>query len=583
MGRTTRVGAPRCHTPWKQACMGTVFLFGLGVPLSAADEAVDPRTGYDVKDYRIDLLVGTEVGTVQGFAGLSAEVVAEELSTIVLDLDRRLFVQRASWVAGDLFELPVPALESLEYSRVEDQVHLVPPRPLSAGESFAVVVHYSGSPRLLDQYTGFHVARTESGRPWISTSCQTIGAHSWWPCKANFFHPQDKNERLLMNITVPADLYAACNGRLLAVLEEGSHKTYRWFNEYPQPTYTVSMSIAPYVVLEEQFELPGLEQPLEVRYYVLAEDVERARVEFAAARELLAFFGERFGPFPYPKAKYGLAQTPVWGMEHATVIAYGNSFPTAIGQEGIVDPFALRNRHYDYILVHETAHEWWGNAITAAHWGDLWLHEGFACYAEALWVEHQEGLEAYLDFMQKSKRAINPDKTVFRPHNATIGEAFDEIVYDKGAFILHMLRYVMGDEKFFAAVKEFATDPRFLYRTTRSRDFIRICEKHHGSSLRTFFQPWLYAAGWPHYQVKKAVLEEGQKKAVLDITCRSRAQFPYVMPIDVDLVCEDGSRIRHRVTVKTGKNKFDLKSKKAIRKVEYPGFRWILCDLRQVP
>ena len=142
----------------------------------------------------------------------------------------------------------------------------------------------------------------------------------------------------------------------------------------------------------ERVELPGCERPVLFRYYVLPESEEKARKQFAMVPELVRFFSEKFGPYPFPDDKFALAETPIWGMEHATVIAYGNSFPDAIRDTGAVDPYELRNKLYDYVLVHEAAHEWWGNAISAASWGDFWLHEGFSTYAEALWVEHVHGL-----------------------------------------------------------------------------------------------------------------------------------------------------------------------------------------------
>jgi aminopeptidase N len=294
--------------------------------------------------------------------------------------------------------------------------------------------------------------------------------------------------------------------------------------------------------------------------------------------ELLAFFGEKFGPYPFPDSKFAFAQSPIWGMEHSTIIAYGNSFPATRALEGEPDPFALRNQYYDYIVVHEAAHEWWGNAITARDWSDFWIHEGFATYAEALWVERLRGQEAMLDFMQEKKREIVPEASVYRPYHATAGEAFANVTYDKGAFVLHMLRYVMGDEIFFAALLDFATDPRFRYGSASTGDFQEVCEKHLGRSLREFFQPWIFGTGWPRYVVRP--FQPGEGKVDLEILGRSDSYFPFRMPLDLELITADGSRIRHRVELKEGVNRFALPVAAPVKRVEYPGFRWMLCDVQ---
>lgn len=521
---------------------------------------------------------------IQGLSGMTAAVTAPTLARIVMDCERRLQVSGVSAVEQSLeaerFDQALP----LAFERRDDQLWIDPGKVLVRGDTFTVLVSYSGQPLVVDDFTGFHFKRTADGQPWICPSVQTVGAHTWWPCKASFFHPEDKNRRLFQNLTVPRGLTAAGIGRLLGVEEHAELTTWRWRHDYPLPTYAVSMAIAPYVELQESVDLPGLEEPLAVHYWVLPQDVEKARLQFAEVPELLRFFSELFGPYPFPRSKFALAQAPVWGMEHCTLIAYGNSFPAYLQQEGLPDPFEETNRLYDYILVHEAAHEWWGNTITAESWGDFWLHEGFATYAEALWVEKKLGQEAYLEFLE-GKRRVPTTATVFRPLHGDAGQAYNgphtNAIYDKGAQVLHMLRYVIGDAAFFAALKDFATDPRYRYGTASSLDFQRICEKHHGAELNSFFQPWLYGTGWPHYVVRAPVLEGARVQ--LEIECRGRSLFEYVMPVEVELHCEDGRVVRQRPLVRSGLNKLTVEAPAPVREVRYPGFRWILCRVSQVP
>jgi aminopeptidase N len=512
---------------------------------------------------------------------MAAEVTADSLSTVVLDLEHHLVVSSVARVDGDLFRNELPQSRPLKWEHRNDQVVVELDAPQKKGDRFQIAVAYAGRPIRVDDFNGFQWTKTPSGAPWIASSCQTIGAHTWFPCKASFFHPEDKPDRVAVNVTAPAALTVASNGRLVDVAKLGPLTTWRWRLDHPIPDYAIAIDLAPYVVIEDEVALPGLAEKLPLRYYVLPESEANARKQFAQVPDLLRFFSEKFGPYPFPDDKFGLVETPIWGMEHATLISYGNSFPDAIRGTGVIDPYELRNKLYDYVLVHETAHEWWGNAISCASWGDFWLHEGFACYAETLWVEHLHGLPAALDFMQEKRRGMSDMTTVWRPRHATAGEAWDTQMYDKGAWLLQMLRYVVGDEAFFKSVREFVTDPRLRYATATSNDFQAICERNAGRSLRTFFQPWLYGTRWPSYTVHQPKLEG--TKATVAIECKCTGQFPFEMPLDVEAVLADGSRVKKRVTLVKGPNSVTIEAATPIAKVEFPGFRWILCDLREVP
>lgn len=555
------------------------LLATLAAPARGASD--DPRADYDVQDYRLELLVDPASQTVRGCGVTAGVVVAEKLESVVIDLAAPLQALGATQVAGDLFQKTLPHGDALAFDRVGDTVVVHLAASLARGERFQVAVWYSGRPLRQDDFNGFQWTLTPgSGQPWIASSCQTIGEQTWWPCKASYFHPEDKPERVAVHVTAPSTLTAVSNGRLVDVERGAGVTTWRWRIDQSIPTYSVAIAVGPYVHFEEEVALPGLERKLPIHCWVLPESEAKARKQFAQVPELLRFFSEKFGPFPFPD-KFGLVETPIWGMEHATVIAYGNSFPDAIRGTGEVDPYELRNKLYDYVLVHEAAHEWFGNAVTASTWGDFWIHEGFCAYAEALWVEHVHGLDAALDFMAEKKAGISDLATVFRPRRDTAAAAYDTQMYDKGAWLLHMLRYVMGDEPFFAAVKEFACDPRWRKGTCTSADFQAVCERRHGASLRSFFQPWLYGTRWPSYTVRQPKLEGN--KATVAIECKSRGQFRYEMPLDVEATCADGSVVKQRVTLATGSQSIEITGTAPITAVRYPGFRWILCDVRHVP
>lgn len=574
MRASTAAGAPRRFA----------FLAALACVAPAARAQAgerDLRADYDVRHYRLEILVDPTAEQVRGCALTGATVTAASLETVVLDLDSRLEAQAVQRIDGDPFQKTLASGTALAFEHVEDRLVIALPAPLEQGEAFQLAVWYSGRPLRQDDFNGFQWARTASGEPWIASSCQTIGEHTWWPCKASYFHPEDKPDRVAVHVTAPSGLVAASNGRLVDVEPTPAWTTWRWQIDRSIPTYAVAIAVGPYVTIESKESLPGLERALTLQYFVLPESEEKARRQFAQVPELLRFFSERFGPFPFPDSKFALAETPIWGMEHATLIAYGNSFPDAIRGTGETDPYELRNKLFDYVLVHEAAHEWFGNAVTAGDWGDFWIHEGFATYAEALWVEHVHGLETALDFMQAKKPGISELATVYRPRRATAAAAYDTQMYDKGAWLLHMLRYVMGDAPFFAAIRDFAGDPRWRTRTCSSADFQAACEKRHGASLRAFFQPWLYGTRWPTFTVRKPKLEGN--KATLQVDCKGAGHFRYELPLDVEATLADGRVVRQRFTVVSGSNQLEFAADAPIASIAWPGFRWLLCDVRHVP
>lgn len=551
-------------------------------PAAAAADESDPRADYDVRDYRLEVLVDPVSETLRGVTGIAGVVVAETLSVVELDLAPPLLLQGVARISGDLFGKQLVTGDALAAEHDGERVRVTLPVALRRGDRFTLGVWYSGRPQRRDDFNGFQWTRTPVGKqPWIASSCQTIGDYTWWPCKASFWHPEDRADRVAVHVTAPTGLTAVSNGRLVDVEKGAGVTTWRWRLDHPVPTYAIAIAVGPFLKIEDSARLPGLDRPLLLQYFVLPESEAKARKQFAQVPELLTFFSEKFGPFPFADAKFGIVETPIWGMEHATVIAYGNSFPDAIRGTGEVDPYELRNTHFDYVLVHEAAHEWWGNAVTAGSWGDFWLHEGFATYAEALWVEHVHGLDEALDFMQAKKSGLSDLATVFRPRRATAAEAYDTQMYDKGAWLLHMLRYVMGDAPFFAALKEFCSDPRWRSATCSSADFQAACEKQHGGSLRTFFQPWLYGTRWPTYTVHAPKLEGN--KATVAIECKSAGRFHHEMPLEVEARCSDGSRLLKRFVVATGATTIEIEGKAPIQSLAWPGFRWILCDVRHVP
>ena len=494
-------------------------LFFLVSPLIAQEE--DARAHYDVMRYDLELEVDPVAEKLTGSVTVHAEVVADQLEVLQLDLKPEFDVSR---VLVDGAELG--------FVHADDTLMCMFPTPVAKGGRVAVRVDYSGSPKAGERdFSGFHWAKTEDGQPWINTSCQGPGAHSWWPCKASFYHPEDKpDEGITMSITAPAGLYAVSNGRLKGIgYLDDQKRLFQWVHPYPLETYAVTLNVAPYVVVEDELVLEGgVKVPW--NYYVLPENAEKAALQFQQVPELLQVYEEAFGPWPFPESKFALVETNFWGMEHSTAVAYGSSYPAWCKANDAEDRYAGRHRFFDYILVHEVAHEWWGNAVSAAKWGHFWIHEGFGTYAEGVYVEKTQGRERADEYFRGNGRRIGKSSRLFRGDNVNSGEAYSGVIYSKGAAVLNTLRhYVDDDEVWWASLRGF--NQRFRYGNASTEDFQAVLEEKTGKKWKRFFDEWFYGSGTP--ALKGTVLADGAK-IVVEVANEARSDdTTFLVPLDL--------------------------------------------------
>jgi aminopeptidase N len=526
--------------------------------VEAASEAVDPRTAYDVEAYALALEVDPDARRIAGSVRITAAVTAERLERFELDLGAELelaLVRRLEPGPPGAFEpLDERSARSLSTAREGDRLRCTLERPAARGERLTLEVRYAGAPRALNNFDGFHWAATPSGAPWVATSCQTLGAFTWWPCKASYFHPEDKPQRVQVELTVPAGLVGVSNGLLAGreTLRDGRER-FLWRLDAPISTYNVTLNVAPYVELAGELTLPGLAAPLPYHWFVLPEDVEKARLSFAEVPAILAAFSEAFGPWPFPRAKVGLVQTPFWGMEHSTAIAYGSSFPAWIARHGGEDRYALRNRDFDFILVHELAHEWWGNSLTAADWGDFWLHEGFASYAEGVYVERTRGREAAEDHFARARRSVPRTGALYRGLGTSAGEAYSGLLYGKGALVLDTARhYLDDDDLWWRALREFHARHRHANATTL--DFQRVLEELSGRDWGRFFAEWVYGQGWPSVRGSVRVTPAG-----LSLALDNSPEAPEGFQVPLDLAWREGhASMSRRVWLEPGRTQLEI-------------------------
>ncbi len=515
------------------------------------------QASYDVKSYDLALTVDPDRQTIDGVLTVEALVV-QPLRWLVMDLDTPLTVHSATWLNADSRPLP--------FQRSATQVRIEFPQTRQPGDLVQVAVTYGGKPRVAPRppwVGGFIWADTADGRPWVAVACQLDGADLWWPVKD---HPSDKPDHMRLHITVPAGLTVAANGTLDHVAEApGGRREFHWNIDNPINVYNVTVNIAPYREITGVYtSVTGAKVPL--HFWVLPQDYEKGKALFKQFPQHLKFLEETIGPYPFQNEKYGVAETPYLGMEHQTVIAYGNHFQNnAFG--------------FDTLHLHELAHEWWGNLVTVTDWRDYWIHEGFASYMEALYAESLKGKEGLEDSMAAMRSRIrNRDPLAPRESRSTVTKYFappdytqaDEDVNPKGAWVLHTLRWLVGDKAFFESLRRFAypagTAPSKAFRFVSTEDFIDTVETVTGRDLGWFFEVYLRHPELPRLAVRQTDEE-------LELNWKTSDSLPFPMPVEVRM---GNQTLRLEVTPEGGK--LPLRGNP---KLTIDPHHWILADRDQ--
>ncbi|MEO7672994.1 MAG: M1 family metallopeptidase [Pyrinomonadaceae bacterium] len=497
----------------------------LGVrPTDTGGPLMFEQAAFDVQTYDISLKVDPKAKSISGTTVMTAKIVIPT-NVIVLDLDTPYTIERVYGEAND-------RQAALKYERRERKIWIWFPMTKQAGEMFETIISYSGIPREAPRppwIGGFMWKKTADGSDWISVALQNDGADLEFPCKD---HPSDKPATAAMHITVPDPLIATGPGKLEGVKKNGDGtSTYNWRMTNPIANYSLVFNAAPYKLIEDTYRsIAGETVP--ITFYVLPEDFEKGPGLIVEQKKYLAFYEKYLGPYPFRSQKIGIVETPHLGMEHSTNIAYGNEFK--YDKDGT-----------DSLLLHEFGHEYWANLVTASDWRDFWIHEGFQSFMDTLYQEHLHGREAYLKAMAgRAKKFRNMQPVA--PREAKIAYQVymaepdylksDGDIYGKGAYILHTLRYLVGDEAFFKALRHMAyptkemetyTDGRQT-RLVNTADFLTIAEKDSGMRLDWFFELYLRQPKLP-----KLVAETSGN--TLSLHWETPNNLPFPMPVDVEI------------------------------------------------
>lgn len=507
---------------------------------------------YDVLHYVMDIAFNPTTTKVSGSVTVTLESLVDGLLAVDLDADEVLTIAAVEDGAAD----PLP------WTRSTDIVTVELPVGLAAGEQTTFTVSYGGFPTTATN-TGMFF-RDFSGTPVIYSLSEPWGARTWWPCKD---YPDDK-ATFEINLSVPDTLIAASNGTYLGYTEEtqwtAPYRRYHWQETSPMAPYLASIAASEYVVLEDYFVYAPAET-MPITHYVFPSRAYVCAESFNITVPALEFFSSIFGLYPYVDEKYGKALASLGGgMEHQTLCSYGWWFGNGA-------------HDYDWLFVHELAHQWFGDCITCKDWTHIWLNEGFASYAEALWTEHVDGTAALHAYMADKDNPANWNGPIIRdPDSPDPWYYFDSVVYDKAAWVLHMLRHIVGDSTFFQTLQAYTADPRYRHGVAETADFVGVCEDQYGAPLDWFFDEWLTREDRLTLEWGWGVTPTGDGFDITVMIDQMQAAS-YTMPVDLRVTL-DGAAIDTVLWMDEFHEEYTIALDGPVLEAALDPDHWILCD-----
>jgi aminopeptidase N len=435
------------------------------------------RANNDLLYYHLDIRVDPATKLVNGKNTIRFRMLADD-TRIQIDLYANLNVDRI--VMG---EAP------LKYERELNAVFIDFPETLRAGREYAIDFHYSGTPQQSGRFGGFVFQTAEQGRTWIYTACEGQGSSIWWPSKDQW---RDEPESMDISVAVPSHLTDVSNGRFLGKTDLGDGFTrWDWRVHHPINSYNVSINVTDYAHFSDTLG------ELTLDFYVTPENLDKAKVQFAQAKPMMEAFQQYFGEYPFVKDGYKLIEVPYSGMEHQSAVTYGNRFANGyLERDWTGVGVSLK---FDFIIVHESAHEWFGNAVSAADVSDMWIQEGWATYLEGMYVEALFGYDDALKYVNGYKARVQNRTPIITRRG--IHRSPPQDMYFKGALFLHTLRSVVNDDsRWWALVRD--VYQHFKYRNIMTEDLVAFMNARTGMNLTPIFDQYLRHTALPVLELR---------------------------------------------------------------------------------
>jgi aminopeptidase N len=431
------------------------------------------RAWWDVKRYHLDIKVNLKDSTITGSNTIKYQVV-HEYNSMQIDLQNPMNIYKVTQNG-----------KNLEFKREGNAFFIALQEPQVKGSIKELTVFYGGKPKVAVNPPwdgGITWKKDKNGNPFIASSCQGLGASVWWPNKD---HMYDEVDNMLISVNVPANLTNVSNGRLQSVktLKDGT-KTYNWFVANPINNYGVNINIGDYVTFSEKFK--GEKGNLDCTYYVLRDNLAKAKKQFQDVPKMLKAFEHWFGPYPFYEDSYKLVEAPYLGMEHQSSVTYGNGYQNGYrGRDLSGTGWGLK---FDFIIIHESGHEWFANNITYKDIADMWIHESFTNYSESLFLEYYYGKEAGYTYVRGLRNSIENDKPIIGKYDVNNEGSGD--MYPKGANMLHTIRQLVNnDEKWRGILR--GLNSTFYHQTVTTKQIEDYLCKQTGIDLSIVFNQYL--------------------------------------------------------------------------------------------
>lgn len=387
--------------------------------------------------------------------------------------------------------------ETLQIESVGNAHFVTLNKPQVSGQTNEVIVYYSGHPKVAVKAPwdgGLSWKKDASGQHFVATSCQGLGASVWWPNKD---HMYDEVDSMKISVTVPEDLMDVSNGQLIGVDHnpEEKTKTYHWSVVNPINNYGVNLNIGDYVHFDDTFN--GEKGELKLDFYVLKPNLEKAKKQFKQAAKMLEAFEYWFGPYPFYEDGFKLVEVPYLGMEHQSSVTYGNGYENGyLGRDVSGSGWGLK---FDFIIIHESGHEWFANNITYKDIADMWIHESFTSYSENLYVDYYFGKKASSEYVIGVRKNIANDSPIIGQYNVNSSGSAD--MYYKGANMLHTLRQLIDDDQKWRSILR-GLNAEFYHQTVTTAQIEGYISEKSGIDLRPFFNQYLRTVKIPKLQLK---------------------------------------------------------------------------------
>ncbi|MFC2125102.1 M1 family metallopeptidase [Bacteroidota bacterium] len=422
------------------------------------------RSNFDVYFYDLTVEIDPEHKSIQGQNQIYFKA-GTDLYKIQLDLFSILNIDSVHYKD-----------QLLRYEREGNAFFIQFPKLIKKGSLVKITVFYHGTPIEASHPPwdgGFIWHKDSIGRDWIGIACEGLGASSWWPNKD---HLSDEPDSMSIHCIAPSILSAISNGRLRSKKEIGYGKTkWSWFVGYPINNYNVSLNLAHYMRFTDAYN--NGRDNLDLDYYVLDYNFKKAKAHFNQVKGMLESFEYYLGPFPFWKDSYKLIEVPYWGMEHQSAIAYGNEYENnAFG--------------FDFIIIHESAHEYFGNSVSCSDHAELWIHEAFATYMEALYLEYHHDFETSVAYLETQKQYISNNISIIGPLGVNFNKWQDADMYYKGSWMLHSIRNTIEDDSLWFTIL-FDLYNRYRYSNVNSDDIINFVNNRTEHDLLPIFKQYL--------------------------------------------------------------------------------------------